>query len=425
MVLFHDGLSESARRLLFIIFCASCIISHYSTSYIFFFILFLTCIGMEIIPRILRKGKEITKPIGNATGRSNHTSPPANNEVISGDTDESESVAAESRRLLPKKRISFTTLILFIVLLFFWFSQITEQAFNIGVTFMQRTFLHLNEWLLLESRGPTVTSALGKGIVILPQQIRVFISWAIIALVAIGVITTMFRYKKMISDSPSSQTKPDFLSSKFDMEFFIVAVVCSFILVFSIALPYILMGYSMERVYFQALVVLAPFFVIGAIVIGKIIRVKPHWITLPVLLLYFMCTTGVMYQIFGHQVSLALNSVGNKEYEKWYIQDEESYSAEWLAEYAREGILVYTDYGLGPRILMSQGGIKRIWLRPNVITRYQGDEVITGYIYLFYPDIVKGTAPLSEYTPIYISPCPELLVNRNRVYSNGLVEIYR
>ena len=62
MVLFHNDISEFTKKLLFITFSLSCIISHYSTSYIFFFVLLLTWLGMGIIPRILMHEKIVPSP---------------------------------------------------------------------------------------------------------------------------------------------------------------------------------------------------------------------------------------------------------------------------------------------------------------------------------------------------------------------------
>ena len=49
MVHFHDGLNEFARRLFFFIFAMSLIVSHYSTSFIFFIMILLTWIGTQIL----------------------------------------------------------------------------------------------------------------------------------------------------------------------------------------------------------------------------------------------------------------------------------------------------------------------------------------------------------------------------------------
>lgn len=49
MVLFNDNISNPARKLFIIVFTASCIVSHYSTTYIFFLVLLLTWIGMKIL----------------------------------------------------------------------------------------------------------------------------------------------------------------------------------------------------------------------------------------------------------------------------------------------------------------------------------------------------------------------------------------
>ncbi|HDI52175.1 MAG TPA: hypothetical protein ENF45_06055 [Bacteroidetes bacterium] len=51
MVLFNDSLRELDKKLLFIIFAISCIVSHYSSAYIFLFLLLFTWIGAQIIAK--------------------------------------------------------------------------------------------------------------------------------------------------------------------------------------------------------------------------------------------------------------------------------------------------------------------------------------------------------------------------------------
>jgi uncharacterized membrane protein len=47
MTLFNDKIDPLKRRILFIVFMASCMVSHYSTTYIFFFIMLGTFVGIE------------------------------------------------------------------------------------------------------------------------------------------------------------------------------------------------------------------------------------------------------------------------------------------------------------------------------------------------------------------------------------------
>ena len=384
MVLLHQDINEFAKKLLFIIFALSCIVSHYSTAYIFFFVLLLTWIGMQIVPRITpRESKTATPP--------------------------------ENPKFRFRRGITTTIVALFLVVLFFWYSQITAVPFNIGVGFIRNTFVELNEFFLLEARGSTITAAVGEGISMLPQQIRVAFSWLVVAFIAIGVLWTMARYKRTVAIPKSGYIKPNFLASKFEMEYFVLSLVCSATLVFSVVMPFISTTYSMERVFFQMLAVLSMFFVIGGIVVAKLLRARPHWIVLLVLIPFFMCTTGMMYQVFGVPASMALNSVG-REYELWYVHDTDIYSAKWIGEYSKGRGKIFWFTGQGGRILVSQGKVKPIRTIGLSVTRLPEGSKIDGYVYLRYTDITIGRT-VSRYL--------DMLNEKSKIYSNGGSEIYR
>ena len=51
LVLFSDKIDPLKKRILFIVFMASCMVSHYATTYIFFFILLGAFVGMEILSK--------------------------------------------------------------------------------------------------------------------------------------------------------------------------------------------------------------------------------------------------------------------------------------------------------------------------------------------------------------------------------------
>jgi uncharacterized membrane protein len=381
MVLFHQDIGEFAKRPLFIIFAASCIISHYSTSYIFLFVLLSTGIGMEIMHRILYA---------------------------------SQSAALDIPRSPFKRGITITIVLLFFAMLFFWYSQVTAAAFNVGVGFIHRTFINLNEWYLLEQRGSTITAAVGKDICTIPQRIRMVASWLSVAFIAIGVLSTMARYKRMVAIPDPEHIKPNFLYSKFEIEYFVLVLVGSAIMGLSVILPFVMAGYSMERTFFQMLTVLSLFFVVGGIMVARWLRARPHWIILVVLIPFFMCTTGTMYQIFDVPASIALNSAGT-EYELWYVHDQDSYAAKWLKEYGEEGV-IYTGAGSGPRVLHSQGKIPYWQTMHSFISQYQEGRKIDGYMYLRHTDITVGRV-VTEY--------PDLFARKSKIYTPGGSEVYR
>lgn len=401
MVLFRDSISEVNKRLLFIVFAASIIVSHYSTAYVFFFILLLTWIGMQIMHRIMPRQKKLAGGDPPSSARQ----PSLKSQTSAG--------KISYPRL--KSNIGITTVALFFVMMFLWYSQLTKVAFTAGVLYISETLAKLNQFFLLESRGGEAATAFGRGLGAkgIPQHIEFVYSWLTIAFIAIGVLITVARYKKMVSTPDSGHIKPNFLQSKIDTEYFVLSLACCAILVSSVALPHAL--YSMDRLYFQMMVVLSPFFVIGGITVAQLFRVHRFYsIVLVVLIPYFMCTTGLMYQVFGFPQAITLNSEGPR-YERLYVHDQESYAAKWLEEYTEEGTTIYTCHPLGQAILRSQGKILLSRTRGSLISRYQKGEEINGYIYLRYTSITVDRV-VTEY--------PDILAGNSKIYDSGNSEVY-
>jgi uncharacterized membrane protein len=387
MVLFHDGISEFAKRLLFIVFAVSCIVSHYATTYIFFFVLLLTWIGMQIIHRILHA---------------------------------SQSAALGIPRTPLKRGVTITIVALFFAMLFFWYSQVTVASFSSGVDFIQQTFANLNQWFLIESKGGVIAAATGKSALpTIPQKINFIFSWLTVAFVAIGVLSTVARYKRTVAIPDPEHIKPNFLYSKFEMEYFMLSLVCSAILVISVVLPHISTGYSMSRIYFQVMVVVAPFFVIGGIMVARWLRARPHWIILVVLIPFFMCTTGTMYQIFDVPASIALNSAGN-EYNHLYVHDQESYGAKWLKKYGESKTKIYTD--ARQKYLVGQGKFSK-----NLLQYYPFPEhkMVSGYFFLRYYNVVNGKLAGAGGQPCNMTEYSDIFGDMDKNYANGGSEVWK
>ena len=420
MVLFSDKIDPLKKRILFIVFMASCMVSHYSTAYIFFFVLVGTFIGMEIL----------------------------------------------SKKYTLKKVISLTLVILFFSMIFFWYSQVTETAFNEGVHFIDKTFSKLNEFFIVESRG-SGQALLGKDLMEkgIPHKIEFVFTWLMFALIGIGVATLIRRYKEMsFPELRFNFKKPDFLKTKFEVEYFVITLACVGLLVTVVAVPVIGKGYGFGRMYPFAITILSVFFVIGGITLskhffffhkkrkpvlkeknncffsnerfdgknalqnplrrsvegGKGFEVRAYLVILLVLIPYFLCVTGVMYNIFGVPRAITLNSEG-EQYTSMYIHDQESYGAEWLGDYAAERQEIYADPG-GNLRLISQGKIalsliSRWWI-PNP---GKGD----GYIYLRYYNVVNGEW-IDYHGEVHnVTDYSDTLVGRNKIYNNGGSNVWR
>jgi uncharacterized membrane protein len=308
MILFSDKIDPLKKRILFIVFMVSCMMSHYATTYIFFFVMLVSVLAIEAL----------------------------------------------SVKYTFKKAVSVTLVILFFGMIFFWYSQVTKTPFNRGVQFVGDTFSNLNVFFVEESRSATAQSMLGVGIEQkgIPHKIEFVLTWLTFAFIGIGVSTLIRRYKGM-SFPEQNYKKADFMKEKFEIEYFVIALAIMGLLVATVALPYITVGYSLERQYLFAMVVLSVFFVIGGVVITKYLNkfiavlqgkastkkqkekrtqvvVPAYLVILLVLIPYFFCATGVTYQVLGVPRSIVLNSEG-KQYDMYYINDQQLIANGWLS----------------------------------------------------------------------------------------------
>ena len=242
MMLFNERIDPLKKRILFIIFMASCMVSHYSTTYIFFFIALGVFMGMEIL----------------------------------------------SKKYTFKKVVSLTIVMLFFSMIFFWYSQVTEAAFNAGVNFIGNTISDLNKFFVEESRSGGTQAMFGrdlwqKGI---QHKIDFVFSWLTIVFIGIGILALIRRCKEM-SFPELVFKKADFLREKFEVGYFVVALACFGLLAAVVALPHITVGYCMDRSYLFGRVILSIFFVIGGITLSRHLKVRTYLVILLVLIPYF------------------------------------------------------------------------------------------------------------------------------------------
>jgi len=386
MALFHRELTEFNKWILFVILSASCVLSHYTTSYIFFFLLFATWLVVKVISRV--------RP---SEGKTNSS-------------------------------ITGGKLVLLFVFIFLWQGEVVG-AFSGAVNFIVDIFRSMPQFFLREARGETAAAALGlnlgeKGIA---QKLEFIFSWLTVALVAVGILAMLVRYLTRFKSVNSRERRPpQYLSRDFDDEFFVMSAISVAILAVSLALPFIFAGYDIQRTYMQMTIILSVFLVVGGMVIAGLARIKRAYLLILIVLIpYFLCTTGTMYQAFGSPRSLALNSDG-MQYDMLYVHDQEIAGAKWLAQYGNlsEVSTIEVD-AMGDGRLSSEAGIS-----PNYISAAdleQPTPVTTGYIFLTYTNVVKGmyfisAAAIEEHN---LEQPQDLFSGRNKIYSDGGAEIWQ
>ncbi|OPX88199.1 MAG: hypothetical protein A4E52_01281 [Pelotomaculum sp. PtaB.Bin013] len=391
MIFFNDNIDISRKRLLLIAFMASCILSHYSTTYIFLFIMVGMFLGTEMLSE---KSKSI-------------------------------------------KIINLLFIILFFVLIFYWYSQITETAFKSGIIFFENTVNSLTKFFLEEMRSSTARAVLGEGLGNkgIPNKIEFVFTWLTFALMGIGVLTLIKKCKEM-SFPELNFEKPEFLTNKFEVAYLVIALECTGLFAGIILIPFITLGYSLDRTYFLGSTVMSVFFIIGGIIaakylnklLSKIIKESKHECTanliiLFVLIPYFLCTTGILYQAFSVPQSIFLNSNGNI-YDLMYVHDHDSYGAKWIKRYTDDDAKIYGDH-FGGMWLLSQGMVQLSNYNPYIIDNKR--VIKTGYVYLRYVNLIEGKFlqfSKGSFKWNNLTNCEYLLDNRDKIYDNSGSQIW-
>ncbi len=415
-VLFHDGISEFSKRVLFIIFAASIVLSHYGVTYATFYVLLLTWVGMQILSSIAFRKKELT-PLPTKNPALKEDPPNFSSQggaSLGSNTMASKATTVELIQARFKGGITVTIIVLFLAMLFFWYSQMVGDTFESGVSFTYNTFTSWQWFLAEQAADQPIQAAFGEtypysGV---PQRIEFVFSWLTIIFIAIGVLSTAGRFKAMVSIPQAGHEKPDFLLKKFEAEFLMLSIGCCIILVATVVFPVISKYYGSGRTYFQMVFPLSIFLVIGGITVARYLKSRPYWVILMVLVPYFLCTTGTIHQVFGFPKAITLNSEGPLYHQ--YIFDEESYAAKWLGEYDEEGITIYVSQSKD--LLLSQGRIPYSQTNDWLVSRCKKGEQVDGYIYLRHFDL--GDDGL-------VAKYPDMFTDKGKIYSSGRSEIHK
>lgn len=380
MSIFNNKIDALTKRILFIVFITSIILSHYSTTYLLFLIFLGTFIAVEII----------------------------------------------SKKLTLDRRIRGTTIVLLFTLIFLWHSLLTGATFSYGVMFIEHAIQSLTTFFMPDSRGLSVRTIFGESIwqKTIPFQIEFIFTWLTFAFIGVGIVTLLMKYKEM-SFPELIHKKKDFLKQKFEVEYSVIALVFAALFLILVVTPYLSVGYSLERTHFLGIVVLSVFFVIGGVIISRYLKVRPYLTILFVLIPYFLLTSGAMYQMFDVPRMVTLNSEG-KFYDMYYISDQESYGAKWLKLYNQNKKKVYTDF-YGRFRLMSQAGFPPNSMNGDSITKH---EKIDGYIFLRHYNIINdklvGRNKSSQVIMLYNkTEFDDIFIEMRSIYDNGGSEVYK
>jgi len=375
MILFKDNIEPLKKQILLIVFIMALIVSHYSTTYIFFFILILCWVISEIF----------------------------------------------SKKYDFNKKITIVLLLLFTVIMFLWYSQITETAFNASLDFLKKSAVSMKNMFIEEARTSELGKLSGQGLVHpVLSKINFVVTWSMFIFIGLGVLFTTIKFKKLISIFDSQTNKFRFLKSKIEIEHLIIGWLCAGLISSVVLIPFFSVGYDIQRFYSLIIIFLSLYFILGIIFISKFLKIKPYILILLIIVPYFLFITGVTYQLIGYDTSMILSSEG-EEYEIENLYDQDSYSAKWLEKNIIHNTTFYTADQHGARKLVSQGHFNLNNILHRHFFKYKPVE---GTLYLNYNNVVNKEFVVNDL--IYeMSNFTILYRDLNKIYNNLGSEVYQ
>jgi uncharacterized membrane protein len=411
--------NDMKKSIIFIILFSSCIVSHYSTSFIFFFILLGTVMINEIISlRIKTEDK-------NSKTKINFT-----------------------KRKISKTKISFTVVLLFFCILFLWYSQLTGQAFDSGVNFIVKSLHTMNNIFVQESKSDTAQLVVGTGIFSksIASKIQYFFTWLTFLFIGIGILNLLKNFFLNSLLKHPKHIEMTELKEYFDRTFTIIAIICSLLLISMILIPFLSKGYSVDRLYGAVLIILSTYFVFGGIILSKWllsfinylkklfkkdlkgnishspkkVNKLTHTLILAVLIPYFLFISGFGYVIVGTPQTMILNS-NNQQYENLKTYDSEIYGAKWLKINADNTKRIYADK-YGTTRLFSGGLIPKTYYAYPLID--YNKSIFNGYLYLRW--LNTNELKIEDQKSVYhnLTDYQSILEKGNKLYDSGGAEVW-
>ncbi|BDZ68510.1 hypothetical protein GCM10025860_19580 [Methanobacterium ferruginis] len=363
MVLFDKYLKKLVqRKILFLIFIFSTVISHYTTSYVALVLL----IPMLALPFV--------------------------------------------KDLVKNKKLNFENFdIIFLYLLFvaIWFLIYAKVQFSAAGDVVAATAGVAGGSAAMGGgqRDALVLSVLGIGLKSIPNTISAIVNDAIFLVMGIGLLTLI-----------KNKTCKKIL----DKEFILGILLSIILLALFIVVPTVSTFYGPERLFFQLLIFTAPLFIIGVIKISKLIK-KPNWkplIFLLLLLPLFMVSNHLQYHFYGTPYSAEYDDSGMVRGEL-FIYDGEVIAAGWLNSYTNSSSNIYADSLGGSRLMLGILDINK----PRGIN-FATNRTIPDYLYLGYMGAREGKVYetldiVGDWTEFNF-----LFTGKSKIYDNYYAEVY-
>lgn len=345
-VLFTDRIKQPGGVALFLLFSLGVVLSHYSTSFLYLFILLATYVVVKYISAF-RKDEE--------------------------------------------QRITAPLVLAVLAMILIWHGLVSRITLAAAISFGSSALNSVNNMILgvSDKQAPIASMILGNGIqTTLPSLMSFGIGTLLRIMVVLGVLYIVFI-------TLFSKRSEDKRWAIFDTEYVIASFLLVSLVVISIIVPFVSMGYNPERLYMQSLVFLAPMCIVGVLALFRSINIETAVTAAGMLVVvFFLCQTGLLYQAFGMPQSVALNPTDSSGY---LIYPQEVASVHWLTT-NESPKYVYAD-NYGTLRLWSYGDIPRgygfdkgayVLSNDSYGYRYTRFDLLRSYVYLDYYNVNQG-----------------------------------
>jgi uncharacterized membrane protein len=381
LVLFKKNINIRSRWILFACFSFALIVSYYSLTYVFIFLIFSTW----LFAKAFSKDKN--------------------------------------------RRISSAVILFFSVLTFLWYVYVSAGPFNRLTLFLNYTIQSIAEFFVVQSRGSMVLSA--TGVIAAPtflHQIGRILFYISALFILIGFVTLIVRRKKESIDS----------------EYSILTILSMFILSLAIILPNFASDFQTDKLYEIALLFLSPLFIIGGMTFFKnalrLFSLKKEKreaygliLIATVLIPFFLFQTGFVYEVARDPVPSSIALSGYRMDDLTLLSsnlynENDFFGATWLSQYtSMSDRTIYAD------IPSMANGLFVALMDINFSTQILSNETAIlkspSYIFLTHYDTKYGII-IEHLNPNVIYNITELSIlnatnaHNDKIYTNGACEIH-
>ena len=374
LILLKQKTKTIQKSLLFVIFGAGLVVSHYSTSYLFLFIILFVWIFHYLLPTLTHRGQK--------------------SEVV-----------------------TLNMLLLFSAMTFAWYI-FTSAAAPFDALVDMGNYVSRNliaDFFNLEARSAPVLRGVGLAEAdSLGHQIGRIFFYAAEFFILIGFLTNFLKRRK----------------GEFTKEYTTFAAFSMVILAMAIVLPNFAASFRMERFFQLALLTVAPYCVYGGKILFRfLLRRKNDVIGLSLVLLVlttlFLFQSSFIFEVTkdsSYSLPLSMYRMNDVDLYEIIVDDQEVTGAQWALAYTdRSNSTMYADYTAAYHVLTSYGLMSTQDFRIlSNTTNIPSNRV---FVYLRRVNIKDGTM-IGEWYIWNLSSISRQLEDLNKIYSNGESEIY-